>query len=86
MSEPQHQEQQPSPGRMAGGLALIVIGLLILIPSGLCTALFGGASIFEMLRGGSGLNVLPEALMVGGPFILIGFVLFRVGVTLRRSK
>ena len=29
-----------SPGRMIGGMALMVVGLLILIPSGLCTAGF----------------------------------------------
>lgn len=76
----------PSPGRMAGGMALIVIGLLILIPSGLCTAAFGGLSLFEMATSSTGLSVLPEALMIGGPFILIGFVLFRVGVNMRRRS
>ena len=76
----------PMDSFMLGGMALIVIGLLILIPSGLCTAVFGGMSIFEMFSSSTGLDVLPEALMIGGPFILIGFILFRVGTNLRRPK
>ena len=82
MSE--QQPNLPSPGRMAGGMALIVIGLLILIPSGLCTAVVGGMSIFEMFSSSTGLNVLPEALTVGAPFILIGLLLFYVGRRMRR--
>lgn len=82
MSEP--DLNLPSPGRMAGGMALIVIGLLILIPSGLCTAFFGGMSIIEMFSDSTGLDVLPEALMVGGPFILIGTLLFYAGRRMRR--
>jgi hypothetical protein len=74
----------PSPGRMAGGMALVVIGLLILVPSGLCTAVVGGMSIVEMFSNPTGLDVLPEALMVGGPFILIGWLLFYVGRRMRR--
>ena len=79
-------QQQPSPGRMAGGMALIVIGLLILVPSGLCTAFFGGMSLIEMFSDSSGLDVLPEALMFGGPFILIGALLFYAGRKMRRRS
>jgi len=82
MSEP--ASNLPSPGRMTGGMALIVIGLLILIPSGLCTAVVGGMSIFEMITSSTGLNVLPEALTVGAPFILIGGLLFFLGRRMRR--
>jgi hypothetical protein len=84
MSEP--DQNLPPPGRMIGGMALIVIGLLILIPSGLCTAVMGGMSIVEMFSSSTGLDILPEVLMVGVPFILIGFILFRVGVNLRRPR
>jgi hypothetical protein len=85
MSEP--EQNLPTPGRMAGGMALIVIGLLILIPSGLCTALFGAGSLMDMFSGhDTGLDILPEVLMVGGPFILIGYGLFHLGRRLRRPK
>ncbi len=84
MSEP--ETKLPSPGRMAGGMALIVIGLLILVPSGLCTAFFGGMSILEMFSDSTGLDVLPEAIMVGGPFIVIGGLLFYVGRRMRRRS
>jgi hypothetical protein len=69
---------------MLGGMALIVIGLLILIPSGLCTAFFGAMSVWETITGGTGLSVLPEALMVGGPFIVVGALLFYWGRHLRK--
>jgi hypothetical protein len=38
----------PPPSRMIGGMALIIVGLLILIPSGLCTAVFGGGALLDM--------------------------------------
>jgi hypothetical protein len=82
MSTP--EPELPTPGRMLGGMALIVIGLLILIPSGLCTAFFGAMSIWETITGGTGLNVLSEALIVGAPFILVGALLFYAGRRLRK--
>jgi hypothetical protein len=84
MTEP--ASNLPSPGRMAGGMALIVIGLLILVPSGLCTAVVGAMSIFEMFSSSTGLDVLPEALMFGGPFIAIGALLFYAGRRMRRRS
>jgi hypothetical protein len=82
MSEP--NSSPPTPGRMIGGMALIVIGLLILIPSGLCTAVFGLGSLWDTMSGHStGLDILPEALMIGVPFMLIGYLLFHFGRRLR---
>jgi hypothetical protein len=79
----------PSQGRMIGGMALIVIGLLILIPSGLCTAIFGVMSFADLFSSpsaaGEAMSILLEVLIVGGPFIVVGFVLFRVGLALRRK-
>jgi hypothetical protein len=82
MSTP--ETELPTPGRMLGGMALIIIGLLILIPSGLCTAFFGAMSIWETISGGTGLSVLPEALMFGAPFIVVGALLFYAGRRLRK--
>lgn len=53
------QGSSESPGC---AIALIVIGLLILVPSGLCTTVVGLSS----------LDSLGIALVVGGPFILAG--------------
>ena len=73
---------------MAVGMALIVIGLLILIPSGLCTAIFGGATFMSAITGSteSALNDLPEILLFGGPFIVVGLLLFLAGRAMRRRR
>lgn len=65
--------------RSARTTALLVIGLLILVPSGLCTGMFGGSALIEMLshrRGedyASGILVL--AIAIGTPFIALGSAL-----------
>jgi hypothetical protein len=71
---------------MMAGMALMVVGLLILVPSGLCTAAVGAMSIYESLTSSTGLNVVSEALVFGGPFILVGALLFLWGRSLRRSR
>jgi len=53
------QASQEAPGC---AIALIVVGLLILVPSGLCTTVVGLSS----------LGSLGIALVIGGPFILAG--------------
>jgi hypothetical protein len=73
----------------AGAVALIVIGLVILIPSGLCTTAIGIGYVIEMftyqrqnlvtiLTG-----ALPTALLlpalIGGPFIALGAYLVHLG-------
>ncbi|HEY1710370.1 MAG TPA: hypothetical protein VGG10_19015 [Rhizomicrobium sp.] len=84
MNEP--EQSQPGAGRMASGMALIVIGLLILIPSGLCSAIFGAGAFMSAISGSteSALNDVPEILLVGGPFIVVGLLLFLAGRRLRR--
>jgi len=64
-------------------LALVLIGLLILIPSGLCTAVFGVAAVSD--RTGMLSNLLM-VLLVGGPVIAIGAVMIYAGVKLFREK
>jgi len=80
----------------AGSIALIVIGLLILVPSGLCTTVVGIGYVIDMfayqrenlvtlLTGG-----LPGALMMpllfGGPFIALGAYLIHLGWRRRKSR
>ena len=59
--------------------ALFAIGLLILIPSGLCTAFFGVMSL-----GGGDPSFLMMALMVGALPIAIGLGLVYAGLNTRR--
>jgi hypothetical protein len=67
---------QTDPKSSSGCLfgALIAIGLLILIPSGLCTGIVATYS-----------GALPVALMFGGPFVVGGAVMMLIGISgLRR--
>jgi hypothetical protein len=48
LSQPETPAQYPPPSGSLGGCALFVIGLLFLIPSGLCTA-FGGVALIGQL-------------------------------------
>jgi hypothetical protein len=88
MSEP--ASDLPSPGRMAGGMALIVIGLLILVPSGLCTAAFGIGALSDMFSSPSAaqeaFSIMLEVLLFGGPFIAVGAALFYAGRRMRRRS
>jgi hypothetical protein len=61
---------------IAGALALLVLGLLILVPSGLCTGIMGGGAILTMVtypKNASGsVGLLSMALIIGGPFVIGG--------------
>ena len=65
------------PRRRGTSIALICIGLLILVPSGLCTGFFGVA----LVRGGGPILLV---FLFGGPPILIGLALLLWG--LRRDR
>ena len=62
------QASQESPGC---AIALVVIGLLILIPSGLCTSI---------VASDASMNDLSLALFIGGPFIVFGGALLAFGI------
>jgi hypothetical protein len=81
----------PEPERSGGGfaaIALIVVGLLILIPSGLCTGAVTIFSLWGALAGhGSGATgIVGMALTIGGPFVAIGGVLTWLGFRMRRRR
>jgi hypothetical protein len=63
---------------MAGTIVILVIGLLILVPSGLCTGLFAFSPLFSPGGGDTGLAGL--ALVIGGPFVLGGAALVLWGI------
>ncbi len=62
-------------------VALVTIGALILIPSGLCTGAFGVGAAYEAATGSAsdGLDLLTMAIVVGGPFIAAGVALILTG-------
>ena len=78
---------RPPPSRWGPlSATLLAIGLLILIPSGLCTGLFGVGAIVDMLTSSSsdGMSVLSMAVVVGGIPIAIGAVLVAVAFAARK--
>ena len=86
---------QPEPAQKkqynaAGTAALLVIGLLFLIPSGVCTGIFGGGALLDGVLHPSNmrdsLSVLLMATMFGGPFIAIGGVLVWFGIKRIRGR
>ena len=88
MSQP-----EPSAKRQynaAGTAALLIIGLLFLLPSGLCTGIFGGGAIVDALLHPANvrdsLSILLMAAVIGGPFIAIGGVMVWFGVKRMRGR
>ena len=82
MSQPDsHPKRQYS---AAGTAALLIIGLLFLLPSGLCTGIFGGGALLDALLHPQNipdsLSMLVMAVVLGGPFIAIGGVMVWFGV------
>ena len=62
-------------------ITLVVFGLLIFIPSGLCTGVVGIAGLFSLSQAqGYGVAALIAAVIVGGPFIVLGALLIRTGL------
>jgi hypothetical protein len=83
MSEPNNEEQARRRGQLtAGGCALVALGLLILLPSGLCTAIMGYAVVTEGLGNDlEGLNFLITFLVIA----LIGAALVYAGLRARKK-
>jgi len=82
-------EQPPRrPGRVLVATALIVIGALILVPSGLCSAILGIGGVLELVSAPDRFlsdvqNIWPLALGVLVA-IAIGILLIRFGQSFRR--
>ena len=89
--EPAPQPDAPPPA--SGGcaaVALIVIGALILLPTGLCTAILGVGAVVEMFY--SPQNLTADLSDMGGYAFMIvvaaviGFFLIRAGLAMQRRK
>ncbi len=83
-------ENPKSKGSLTGaGVALVVIGLLILVPSGLCTGLMGIAGFVAAVSDKNWndfFQMLTEAVSFGFIPILLGGVLLWAGLRLRKTK
>jgi len=71
----------------AGAIAVLAIGLVILIPSGLCTGIFGMGAIYDMITSSSseGFSILLEALLFGAIPLAIGGVLVFAAFKMRKK-
>jgi hypothetical protein len=69
---------------IVGTLALLVIGALIFIPSGLCTGVFlFGPMVVSLMNPGSGeaaSGLAGVALIIGGPFVAVGGIMLWFGI------
>ena len=74
---------QGTPHWTAASIALFVLGLLILVPSGLCTALVGG-SIFVDGLASADLSGIGVVLIYGGIPAAMGAALLYAALKLRR--
>ena len=72
----------PGVSSIAGAIALVVIGLVVLVPSGLCTGFFFLTPIIQALEhpNQSNFTLSGIALVVGGPFVVGGFSMLWYGV------
>lgn len=82
---------EPVKRNVASGIALLVIGLVILIPSGLCTGVMAGVAIWSMFTqpgpGAAAISGITAVLTFGGPFVAGGAVLVWQGIKrLRRQE
>jgi len=77
-----------APGWRRGcGLTIMILGIIMTVLSGLCTA---GMTIGDLSGGGGGgggdINLSGIQFIVGGPFILIGALMWWGGHALSRAK
>ena len=70
----------PPQRRTVGAIVLICLGLLLLVPSGLCTGVMGLIDVIGNHKG----DMLILALVYGGLPLAVGAVLLILGLNLPR--
>jgi hypothetical protein len=88
MSQPDPRPKQTY--SVAGTVALLLIGLLFLVPSGLCTAILGGGALLDAFvhpeNVSDSVSMIVTVAIVGGPFVAIGAVLVWFAVKRMRGR
>ena len=85
--EPPEDAASGSTARRVFGIILLVLGVGMTLVSGLCTA---GMTIADLTSGGGGgggeVNLTGVQFIVGGPFILVGALMWWGGHRLAKPK
>lgn len=78
----------PGAGRQIVAILLLVLGAVLTILSGACTGLFFVGFLIDSSTGPelSGADLWMAPLVVGGPFILVGALMWWGGAKLRRNS
>lgn len=72
------EKPNPTPPQTSyfAAAALIVMGLVVIVPCGLCTGYFATAGGF----------LTPVAIVLGGPFVILGGGLLWLGVRMATGR
>lgn len=79
----------PRADSLGGTIVLLVLGLLVLVPSGLCTGFYGVIGVMGMLDKhdqGYGPLFFGSALVIGGPFVVGGAAMLWIGIRRLRKR
>lgn len=78
---------RPASGRRVFGIILMLLGIAMTVISGLCTGAFMVGDIVDGGGGGGGdINLSGIEFIVGGPFILVGALMWWGGARLKRPR
>jgi hypothetical protein len=77
---------QPRSGRRVFGIIVMLLGIAMTAISGLCTTVFMVGDMTGGNRGGGDINLSGIEFIVGGPFILVGALLWWGGARLKRPR
>ena len=82
---PEARKPQPTFGSILAGLAVGCMGLVILVPAGLCTSFFGISSIFGPILGGIDDTTIPIVIACI-PAVLIAYFVVRTAIRIGRGE
>lgn len=85
-SSPVAPPPQPSSARRIFGIIVMLLGIAMTVISGLCTTAFMVGDMTAGSGGGGDINLSGIEFIVGGPFILIGALMWWGGARLKRPR
>jgi hypothetical protein len=77
---------RPSSGRRIFGIIVMLLGIAMTVISGLCTTVFMVNDMTTSSGGGGDINLSGIEFIVGGPFILVGALMWWGGARLKRPR